>query len=75
MKNRSKHIEITILPHTTVDSLLITHDMAHLRQTGTIVGAKKVLFTEYTPFKSKKGLFLADSKYKQNVINNLSKNN
>jgi hypothetical protein len=49
--------------------------MAHLRQTGTIVGAKKVLFTEYTPFKSKKGLFLADSKYKQNVINNLSKNN
>ena len=32
-----------------------------------------MLFTEYTSFKSKKRLFLADSRYKQNVINNLSK--
>jgi hypothetical protein len=34
----------------------------------TTVGSK-VLLTEYTLFKSKKELFLADSKYKQNVIN------
>jgi hypothetical protein len=31
------------------------------------------LFTEYTPFKSKKELFLANSEYKQNVINILRK--
>ena len=66
MKKISKHIEITILPHTTVD------DMTHLRLTGTTVGAK-VLCTEYTPYKSKKELFLADSKYKQNAMNILSK--
>ena len=47
--------------------------MPHLRRTGTTVGAK-VVFTEYTPYKSKKELFLADSKYKQNVINILRKN-
>jgi len=45
--------------------------MTHLRQTGTAVG-EKVLFTEYTPFKSKMELFLADSENKQNVINMLS---
>jgi len=28
----------------------------------------KVLFTEYTTFKSRKELFLANSEYKQNVI-------
>ena len=33
----------------------------------------KVLFTEYTPFKSRKELFLANSEYKQNVIYILSK--
>jgi hypothetical protein len=49
-----------------IDSLLM------IWRTGTTVGAKLV-FTEYTPFKSKKELFIADSKYKQNVINILSK--
>jgi hypothetical protein len=48
-----------------------TNDMTHLWRTGT-VGAK-VVFTEYTPFKSKKELFIVDSKHKQNVINILSK--
>jgi hypothetical protein len=49
--------------------------MTHLRRTGTTVGSK-VLLTEYTLFKSKKELFLADSKYKQNVINiNILSNN
>ena len=63
----SKHIEITILPHTTVANLLriwhIWGEQEH--QLG--------LFTEYTPFKSKKELFLANSEYKQNVINILRK--
>ena len=36
----------------------------------TTVGAK-VLFTEYTLFKSKKELFLAGSKYKQNLSKKL----
>jgi len=45
MKKISKLIKITILPHTTVGSLL--------RRTGTTVGAK-VLFTEYKPFKLKR---------------------
>ncbi len=42
--------------------------MTHLRRTGTAVG-DKVLFNEYTPFKSKMELFLADSENKQSVIN------
>ena len=42
--------------------------MTHLRRTGTTVGAK-VVFTKYTPFKSKTELFIADPKYKQNVWN------
>jgi hypothetical protein len=45
--------------------------MTHLWRTGTV--GVKVVFTEYTPFKSKKELFIADSKHKQNVINILSK--
>jgi hypothetical protein len=37
--------------------------MTYLRRTGTTVGVN-MLFTEYTPFKSKKELFLANSEYK-----------
>ena len=44
--------------------------MTHLRRAGTGVG-DTVLFTEYTPFKSKMELFLAYSENKQNVINML----
>jgi hypothetical protein len=72
-KNKiSIHIEITILPHTIVDKS--TNDMTHLRRTWTKVG-RNVLFIENTLFKSKKELFLADSRYKQNVINIFSKKN
>jgi hypothetical protein len=42
--------------------------MTHIRRAGTVGGAK-LLFTEYTPFKSKKELFLEHSENKQNVIN------
>jgi hypothetical protein len=45
--------------------------MTHLRRAETAAG-DKVLFTEYTPFKSKIELFQADSENKQNVINMLS---
>jgi len=41
--------------------------MTHLWWAGTAVG-DKVLFTEYTPFKSKMEIFLAYSENKQNVI-------
>jgi hypothetical protein len=42
--------------------------MTHIKRAGTVGGAK-LLFTEYTPLKSKKELFLAHSENKQNVIN------
>jgi len=65
-KKISKHMEITILPHTTVDSLLM---IWHIYGEQEQLFEAQVLFTEYTLFKSKKEQFLADSKYKQNVIN------
>ena len=48
---------------TTHHSSYSTKDMTFLRRTGTTVGVN-MLFTEYTPFKSKKELFLANSEYK-----------
>ena len=49
-----------------------TNDITHLRRIGTAVGAK-VLFTDNTSFKSKKGIFQANSDNKQNFIYMLSK--
>jgi hypothetical protein len=64
-KNINTHRNNDFTTHNSRES---TKDMTHIRRAGTVGGAK-LLFTEYTPFKSKKELFLAHSENKQNVIN------
>jgi hypothetical protein len=66
-------VVLTIKTSASSEAYIVEHTFTtnYLWRTGTV--GVKVVFTEYTPFKSKKELFIADSKHKQNVINILSK--